>query len=150
MLFRTHLIIAIFFILLFFQQFFNSILFIGIFLFASIIPDIDSRFSKVGKHFRFFNFFVKHRGAIHSFSFLLILGIVFFFFAREILFPFVFGYSLHLILDGITIQGIRPFYPIKFRFKGFMKTGKIIEHVLFFIFVIADLFLIYCNVLRYI
>lgn len=141
MLFRTHLIIALFFILLFFNS--ASLIFIIIFLFASIIPDIDSPFSKVGKHFRFFNFFMKHRGIIHSFTFLFLIGIFLFFFAREILFPFVFGYSLHLILDGITIQGIRPFYPIRFRIGGFMKTGKIIENVFFIVFLLADLFLLF-------
>ncbi len=141
MLFRTHLIIALFFALVLFSL--NSIPFVIVFLLSSIIPDIDSRFSKIGKHFKFFNFFVRHRGAIHSFSFIFLIGIFLFFFAEGFLFPFVFGYSIHLLLDGITVQGIVPFYPLKFRIKGFIKTGKIAETIIFFFFLVGDLFFLF-------
>jgi membrane-bound metal-dependent hydrolase YbcI (DUF457 family) len=143
MLFRTHLVIPIFFILLFFQPEQITIIFFAVAVFASLIPDIDSPFSKIGKHFKIFNFFVKHRGVIHSFSFLFLIGILLFFFAREILFPFVFGYSFHLILDGITIQGIRPLYPMKFRINGIVKTGKLAENIIFLFFLAGDLFLVF-------
>ena len=143
MLFRTHLIIAIFFILLFIHQIPNPIIFLIVTIFATAIPDIDTKFSKIGKHFKILNFFMKHRGIIHSFTFLFIIGIFIFFFAREILIPFVFGYSLHLLLDGITINGVRLFYPLKFRMKGRIKTGKIIENILFAVFLAGDLFLVF-------
>lgn len=145
MLFKTHLIIALFFILLFFQYISPLIVFLPVVFIATILPDIDNRFSKIGhyKIFRIFNFFVKHRGIIHSFTFLAILGIFIFLFYKEILLPFVFGYSLHLLLDAITISGIKPLYPLNFKVRGKIKTGGIIEKFAFLIFFIIDLFLIF-------
>ena len=70
-------------------------------------------------------------------------SIFIFFFARELLIPFVFGYSLHLLLDGITINGVRLFYPLKFRMKGMIKTGKIAENIIFAVFLAGDLFFLF-------
>jgi membrane-bound metal-dependent hydrolase YbcI (DUF457 family) len=145
MLFRTHVVITLFFILLFFPNISNPLIFIPVAILATIIPDIDSPTSKIGSHliFRPINFFVKHRGIIHSFSFLFLISIFIFFFYKEILVPFVFGYSLHLFLDAITIQGITPFYPVKMKIRGIIKTGGILEIFIFWSFVLADLFFLF-------
>ncbi len=142
MFFRTHLIIALFFILIFFEYIENPIVFLPVIFLATIIPDIDSRFSRIGHHkiFRIFNFFVKHRGITHSFTFLAIVSLLFLLSFKEILLPFVLAYSLHLFLDALTLTGIMPLYPLKFRIKGKIKTGGIIETVLFVCFVLIDLF----------
>lgn len=145
MLARTHLVTVLFFLLLFFPSVSNPILFFSVAIISAILPDIDTPTSKIGhyKIFRPLNFFTKHRGFFHSFTFLLLISILIFFSYKEILIPFVFGYSLHLILDAITIQGIIPFYPAKFKVRGLIKTGGIIESVIFWIFLIADLVLIF-------
>ena len=142
MFFRTHLIIALFFILIFFEYIENPIVFLPVIFLATIIPDIDSRFSRIGHHkiFRIFNFFVKHRGITHSFTFLAIVSLLFLLSFKEIRPPFVLAYSLHLFLDALTLTGIMPLYPLKFRIKGKIKTGGIIETVLFVCFVLIDLF----------
>ncbi|VVB82088.1 LexA-binding, inner membrane-associated putative hydrolase [uncultured archaeon] len=145
MLFRTHVVITLFFILLFFPNILNPLIFIPVAIFAAIIPDIDSPTSKIGHHliFRPLNFFTKHRGIIHSFSFLFLISILIFFSYKEILIPFVFGYSLHLFLDAITIQGIIPFYPAKIKIRGRIKTGGIAEIFIFSAFVLADLYFLF-------
>ncbi len=145
MFFRTHLVIVLFFILMFFQDIHNPLLFLPIAIFSTLFPDIDNKFSKIGhyKIFRIFNFFIKHRGAVHSFTFLAIAGVFIFLFFRKGFSPFVFGYSLHLILDSITISGIKPFYPLKLKVKGKIRTGGVIENFSFIVFLLVDLFLIF-------
>ena len=145
MLFRTHLVIALFFILLFFSSITNPVLFISTAIFATLLPDIDSPTSKLGhyKIFRPLNFFTKHRGIIHSLTFLFLISIFLFLFWKEILIPFVFGYSLHLFLDGITVQGVNLFYPAKIKMRWIIRTGGIAEIFIFTAFVFADLFFIF-------
>jgi membrane-bound metal-dependent hydrolase YbcI (DUF457 family) len=145
MLLRTHLAITLFFALILLSYVQNPIIFLAISLIATAIPDIDSRFSKIGhyKIFRIFNFFTKHRGIIHSFTFLFVIFIFGFLFFKELIFPFLLGYGLHLIADSFTLNGIRPFYPLKFRLKGIIRTGGLIEIFIFIIFVLANCFLIF-------
>jgi membrane-bound metal-dependent hydrolase YbcI (DUF457 family) len=141
---RTHVAIVIFFSFLLFQNSPNFLLFLFVSVIATLIPDLDSRNSKIGKKkvLRIFNLFMKHRGMVHSLIFLLALSVIILLLWKEILLPFVLGYALHLITDSLTLQGTRIFYPLKIRIKGIVKTGGIIELILFFIFVCADLFLI--------
>ena len=44
--------------------------------------------------------------------------------------------------DSFTIQGIKPFWPIKYISKGLIRTGGKIDKVLFFTFVIIDIILV--------
>ena len=148
MLFKTHLIVPIVLILLFLNKIPNLLIFIPIFLFASILPDIDNKFSKLGKKkiSRIFNFFMKHRGILHSFTFVFIIGILLFFYFREIFYPFVLGYSVHLILDCFTKTGVRIFYPLKFKIKGFVRTGGIFEKIIFIFLFLLCLFLVFYRI----
>jgi len=143
MLARTHIVFALFFVLLLFSEIQNFIIFLSVFLLASIIPDIDTPFSKIGKIklFRILNFFTKHRGIIHSFIFLIFISCFLLFFKNNIWLAFVLGYSSHLILDCFTVQGVRLFYPFKLKVKGFVKTNGLIENLLFSILFFIDLFL---------
>ncbi len=148
MFFRTHLVIVLFFVLLLFSYIGNPVIFLLVVFFATLFPDIDSKFSKIGHHkiFRIFNFFMKHRGITHSFTFLAVLLLLIFLSFREILLSFASAYSLHLLLDAITINGISPLYPLKWRLKGKIKTGGIIENTLFLFFIVTDLFLIFSKI----
>lgn len=145
MLFRTHIAVTFFFVFVFFNYISNPLLFFPIVFLATLIPDIDSRFSKIGKKkiFRIFNFFVKHRGIIHSFTFLFLVSVPIFFFFKQALLPFASAYSLHLVLDALTVQGIPALFPLKFRIRGKIKTGGIFEKFLFYAFFFADLFLLF-------
>jgi membrane-bound metal-dependent hydrolase YbcI (DUF457 family) len=141
---RTHIVIAVFFTFLLFQNSPNLFLFLFVSIVATLIPDTDSKNSKIGrkKPARMINFFMKHRGIVHSFLFLAIASVVIFIFWKEILLPFALGYSLHLVADSLTLQGTRIFYPAKIRIKGIIKTGGITEFLTFTIFCFADLFFI--------
>jgi len=148
MFFKTHLVIALFFALVFSNYFGNPLVFLPVVFIATLIPDIDSRFSKLGKRkiFRIFNFFVKHRGITHSLTFLSALSLVIFLSFKEILLPFAFAYSLHLALDALTIQGIPIFYPLKFRVRGNVKTGGFLEKSFFISFLLIDSFWIFYKI----
>ena len=76
MLLRTHVMFAIFMILLFVSHVSDKFIFMIMVLVATVIPDLDSGFSSYGRHliFRPLQFFVKHRGIIHSFTTAVVLS----------------------------------------------------------------------------
>src|SRR6056297_1661957 len=135
MLLRTHIAISLLGILVFFSLFTGTLewsVFVLAVLLGGVFPDIDIETSKLGRRgiFRPFQFFMKHRGIFHSFTFLIILIVLGFVFLeefrQEILFGFLIGYGLHLIADSFTKKGVRFFYPFskkKFRFLGGIRTG---------------------------
>ena len=141
MLIHTHLTITIFFILLFISKVEYKFAFVLVALLATFIPDIDSKFSKIGKRkiFRILQFFVKHRGLMHSFIFLVLITLFLVLFFPIIALPFFLGYSLHLFADSFTIRGIKPFYPWKKVSLGKIRTGGKSEILVFVFFVLADL-----------
>lgn len=144
MLIRTHLAVSILAIVLMLSYVTNKTVFIAVFLIATFIPDIDTAYSKLGKYkiFRPLQFFVEHRGIIHSFTFLILVTIAFAFIFPIAALPFFTGYSLHLIMDSFTIEGIKPFYPWSRTISGKIKTGGKTEFILFIILIILIIFLI--------
>jgi len=144
MLIKTHLMITSFFILLLFPFVSYKIIFIVIALLTTYIPDIDLESSKLGrkKIFRPLQFFVKHRGAFHSFTFLFLLTFLFLIFVPRIALGFFIGYASHLFADSLTISGIAPFFPWKRKIFWKIRTGGKIEKILFFVLLIVNLLLI--------
>jgi len=144
MLIRTHLAITLLFVLALLSRVEHQIIFVIVALVATFIPDIDSRYSTIGKNKinRIFQFFTKHRGIIHSFTFLFLLTLIFLFFVPVIAFPFFLGYSLHLLADSFTIEGIQPFYPIKAKSHGVLETGGRTEFFILIAFIIIDFFVL--------
>jgi len=145
MLIKTHLIITLFFVLLLLPFVSHKIVFIVIALLATYIPDIDLENSKLGKNkiFRPLQFFMKHRGFFHSFTFLFLITLVFIMFIPIIALGFFLGYASHLFADSFTPNGITPFYPWKRKSKGNIKTGGRFESVVFLILLIVNLLLIF-------
>ena len=141
MLLRTHISFTIF-VLFLLELFFEvSTLFFFVSIFSTLIPDIDSRFSRIGrkKSSRFLQFFFSHRGFLHSAFFLiLIFGIFYLFALKSIAQGFLLGYGFHIFLDSLTKGGIALFYPFKFRVRGFLKTGGIFEKSLFYALILID------------
>jgi len=142
MLARTHIAITIFFILLLLPLVQNQLFFIVFSLIATLLPDIDSKFSKLGKRkvFRLIQLFLKHRGILHSFVFLVFASLLLALFFPITVLPFLLGYGLHLIADAFTVSGVRLFYPSKTVYSGFIKTGARMETAVFVIFLMVDLF----------
>ncbi len=147
MKFKTHLLFA-FLLFLVFWPFFEGLdvekwIFAIVFLVAAVFPDIDSRYSKIGRHFPF-GWFLKHRNFFHSFLFCAIVSLTIEFFFGGYGFAAFFGFVTHLLLDSFNHQGISLFYPFsKYRVKGPFKTDGFGEKILFFSFLIGLIFMLF-------
>lgn len=151
MLGRTHVAITIAFILLFLPHIAaNKIIFVCVALLATLLPDIDNDASTLGKHkiFRFLQFFVKHRGFLHSLTFCILVSLAFAFFLPLFALAFFLGYSLHLFADSFTEQGITPFWPWKRVSQWHFRTGSHAETTLFIILVAVDIILLVSFIFR--
>lgn len=144
MLLRTHLAFAVLMIVLFMNHVNNQWIFIAMVLIGTILPDLDTGFSSWGRHwiFRPLQFFVKHRGIIHS-----LIAAVAISFLLAVFWPIgslgVFiGYSVHIILDSFTKEGTQPFWPLKARSHGFISSGGRIEDSIFLFLILIDIILI--------
>ena len=144
MLIRAHVAVALFVGLLFAEKFSYSSMFFVVLVVSSVLPDLDSFNSKIGRNFlsRVLTAFTKHRGIMHSLLFTGILFFILYFLRREFAYVFLIGYGLHLLLDCFTRQGVRLFSPFNFKIHGFLKSGGRIEDALFVGFLIVDIFLI--------
>lgn len=144
MLIKTHLAITLFGILILISAVEHKIIFIIMALFATLLPDIDSRYSVMGRKWlnRILQFFTKHRGITHSFIFLIFITLIFVFFIPAIALGFFVGYGLHLFADSFTVYGITPFYPFsKKKSSGFITSGKKFEMFLLISFIVFDVLL---------
>lgn len=144
MLIKTHLAITLCFVLLFLSFVENKLVFVLVALIATFIPDVDSRYSTVGRRklARIFQFFTKHRGITHSFIFLLTITFILVLFFPTIALGFFLGYGLHLLADSFTMEGILPLYPLRKKSSGYIRTGGKSEVVVLVVFVILDIFLL--------
>lgn len=141
MLLKTHTAFAVLMIILFLDHVNNKFIFVGMVLVATILPDLDSGFSSYGRHliFRPLQWFTKHRGVVHSFTFAVLISIVLSIFWPIAALGFFVGYSVHLICDSFTREGIQPFWPFKTKSIGFIRTGGRIEESLFFSLIFIDI-----------
>ena len=115
-----HIIFAQFIYILLYP--FNMDAFVGIII-GSLLPDIDTPHSILGRY----NLFVggmKHRGFTHT-----ILSMIIFTWAIKSMFShvaagFLFGYAMHLIMDGLTPMGIMWMFPFKLKYYSLWKNKK--------------------------
>ncbi|MEM3405531.1 MAG: metal-dependent hydrolase [Candidatus Pacearchaeota archaeon] len=147
MMFKTHLTITLFFILLLLGSISNNInkfIFFFFTLISSILPDIDIRYSIIGKNkmARPIQFFTKHRDFIHSFTFCLLVTIILIFIFPILALSFFVGYSIHLLIDSFTPEGIKFFWPSKIKSSWKIRTGSLIDKSLFFIFLFFDILIV--------
>jgi len=144
MMMRTHLAIGVAVALFLLPHVNNGWIFVPVVIIASLLPDIDSGFSTAGRNVfsKFLQFFVKHRGVIHSLTFAVLVSLLFAFFLPVLALPFFLGFSFHLLADSFTPEGIRPFWPLKGVVKGKIRTGGKVEDVMFVVFLIFDLMLL--------
>lgn len=144
MLFYTHLILALFSTLLILDHVENKVVFVLAVLVSTLLPDIDSGNSRLGRNFfsKVFTAFTKHRGFIHSFTFVLIVYFILILYLPIIANAFLFGYSIHLLADCFTLAGVRLFYPLNFRIRGFIRTGGMLEGIIYVLFLVGSLILL--------
>lgn len=143
MIWKTHLAIGLAVALYFLPFVNNEFIFFPVVVVASMIPDIDSAFSVVGKKriFKPIQLMTGHRGILHTYTFCMAVSILFAFFVPVLALPFFLGYSFHLFADSFTVMGIKPFWPFKMKSKGVVKTGGPIDKGIFVVFVIIDVVL---------
>ena len=138
MLFQTHILLGIVLFILTRNLFGggNEIIFFLLVLLGAILPDIDSKNSKINRWSGIIGiiatFFAKHRGIFHSVLFHLAL----FFVLTPIIGVYYasglfLGYLAHFIGDGVTKAGLAPLYPLSlYKIKGPLKVGSFFEGVI--------------------
>ena len=160
---KVHLGLGIASGLVFGATLFNSTTDIALFTVSSaigsILPDIDSATSMVGRKAPVISFFVRiiggHRGLIHT-----PFAMVMFFIISLILRPifnipwfciaaFLMGYLLHLLQDTFTKRGIMYLFPINKKYFSLLsihKSGRfaLLEYIisgamLFIIYILCNL-----------
>jgi len=144
MMMKTHLVISAAAALFLLPHVNDKIIFLPIVLFATSLPDIDSMHSELGHrwYFRPLQFFLKHRGVMHSFTFCILVALAFSFYIPVLALPFFLGYSSHLIADSFTIDGIRPFWPLSGEVEGKIRTGGVIEEGIYYSFILVSFILL--------
>jgi inner membrane protein len=152
MLLRTHLAIAFLVLLLIFNHIQNKIIFFAFLLLATFFVDIDTKSSRFGKNIllRPLQWIISHRGFFHSILALSIFSAIIYSFNKSAGLGFFTGYLLHLLLDALTPNGIKFFWPISnFKISFFIKSGSIIEEIIFVLVLLGDVFLIVSKIIRF-
>lgn len=145
MLFKTHFVVALFVFLISFRFFENTFIYGLFFLFSTLFVDIDSKKSRMGKLvlFRPLQWFFPHRGVLHSLFFAVFISLFIFMFSIEAGYGFLLGYLVHLVLDCLSLSGVALFWPLsKKKIKGFVKTGGVIEDIVFVVFIFLSGFIV--------
>ena len=140
MLARTHFIIGLLTFLIVESYFeYKFLFFVSLFV-ASVLPDIDVKTSKISKSLfplgEVVRLFVKHRGVLHSLLLWFTVSLLFFPFFPEISYGLFIGSFLHIMADGLTLRGIKAFWPSSYKLRGFIRTGGVIEDFLFLVLLI--------------
>jgi len=114
----------------------NNYLLLAVIVLSCILPDIDCKYSLIGKRLRPLSLLFKHRGFFHSIILAVILSIILFIFTRNSYYALavIVGFVSHLFLDSLTKSGTTPFWPSKMRIKGRLRTGRLVDWILLIIF----------------
>ena len=148
MMFKTHVLFGIFCALfvLSLYDIGEGALFFGVFVLCSMLPDIDMPRSRIGRKHRIvsslLNVLFGHRGFIHTLFPALGLFALFYSFGSFVLGMAAFlGYVSHLVLDMLTPEGVRLFYPFFDKtFRGFIRTSGFLEYIFFVVLIVAVVF----------
>jgi inner membrane protein len=143
MLRRTHLAIGLASAFYFLPRVNSKLIFLAVVIISTLLPDLDR-----GMNFFKFDYWrgkpptPGHRSFLHSYTICILVAILLAFIYPLLALPFFLGYSLHLFADSFTMRGIKPFWPLKFTSSGKISTGGKMESVIFFVFVLIDVFLV--------
>lgn len=114
----------------------GGVLFIVSVLFFSVFPDIDHARSFVSRRLWFvawlFNFLFSHRGVVHSLVFGAVVSYLLWAISWEMGLGAFVGYVGHLFMDAMSKNGVRPFFPLRFNVRGFVRSGGMVEGALFY------------------
>jgi len=113
-----------------------------------MLPDIDEHKSKItqwsGGLGKVVSYLFKHRGILHSIITPVILCVLLGLWNKNYALALFIGYIGHLAADALTLMGIPVLYPFtEFRLRGFLKTARLGEWVIFVLLVIVILMIIW-------
>ena len=113
-------------------------------LLATAFVDIDIKNSNAGNHWylRPFQWLTKHRGFLHSLIVGLLLSLIIASISQWAGFGFFVGYISHLLLDCLTKSGVKLFWPFGWKIKGFVRSGGIVEQVIFVLLLLGNIFIV--------
>ncbi|MGX1266713.1 membrane-bound metal-dependent hydrolase YbcI (DUF457 family) [Rossellomorea marisflavi] len=104
---------------------------------GSVLPDIDSENSTIGKYIKPISSMIPHRTITHTIWAVLVIGVAAWFSQSIYVFALAVGYAVHIAEDSFSEQGIRWFYPIPAmkskRFRLAYETGGFAETIMFFL-----------------
>ena len=108
------------------------------FALGTILPDIDSDASTIGKYIKPISRAIPHRTFTHTFWAVGLLVVLVWYFESVYLLALTLGYAVHIVEDSFSQKGIRWFYPIpklkfkRWRFPFAYETGGFGESVVFY------------------
>jgi inner membrane protein len=138
MKYQTHILFA-FLVAIHLKDYFNADIWFVILVFlGSLLPDLDESKSFIGRRVFLVPWLSKllfgHRGIYRSLLFGTIVGFLVGLFAGYAHGVAIFvGYVSHLLLDGLTEEGVVLVWPLKWRLKGWIKVGGLLEKALFIV-----------------
>jgi len=141
MLNKTHIAVGAFFMLFFMHKVVHVGTYFIVFAIATLLPNMD-RFISF-KLFKGKGIITRKRGFFHSFTFCLIVTALLSWFFPVAAFPFFLAYGTHLIVDSWTVDGIIPFWPLRYSAKGSVRQGGKVEHMILYSFLAADAVMIW-------
>ena len=89
------------------------------------------------------NIILGHRGVIHSIWIPLALYIFIVPFSMWVALALSLGYLSHLVADSFTLDGVPFFWPFTKRVSGFIRTGSMLENIIFLGILAADVYLLF-------
>jgi len=115
-----------------------------VFVLGALLPDIDRSTSFIGRRVKVFGWIFRHRGVFHSLSMLLLLsGVLYILFLdRAVAYAFALGYASHLLIDGLSREGVRLFFPLPWRLKGPVRVNGLGEKSIFIVSLVFSIILV--------
>lgn len=125
-------------------------------LFGSLLPDIDSKRSILGRFVPFVEEIIGHRTYTHTIWVVLLLSALAYYVGNLFLWMVVLGYIGHIIQDSFSVQGIDWLYPFGKGYKsyggasikkgfhlGLYRVGGVFETIIAVVMVILMLYMVY-------
>lgn len=113
------------------------------FSFGTVLPDIDSEDSTIGKYIKPISRMIPHRTITHTLWAVLAIAGLAWSLESIYLFALALGYVVHIAEDSFSEQGIRWFYPIpgfrskRWRFPFAYETGGVAESMMLLLAIVT-------------
>lgn len=143
MMFLTHVLFGILsgYLAHNFLGYSSSLSFVAVAAAASMLPDIDSVSSKLGRKLPPFavvlSFIFHHRGFMHSIFPPLLLYFIISRISPLIAAAVLVGYVSHLLMDATTTNGVKFLYPLPFKIRGVIRTNSFMEKIVVMLLILT-------------